>query len=56
MEKQVKGISLILFGILLNVAALAAGAYLASDLGFPLCLAGIVSGIAGLVFVFERNS
>ena len=51
-----KGIALILFGILLCVAGADINKTLLSSFSdFPFSLAGIISGIAGLVMIFAKN-
>jgi len=53
-KKQLQGIGLILFGILLCVAEESINYTLLSSMGdFPFSLAGICVGIAGLVFLFR---
>lgn len=55
-NKIAKGIALILFGILLCVAGADINNTLLSSFSeFPFSLAGIISGIAGLVMIFAKN-
>lgn len=55
-NKIAKGIALILFGILLCVAGADINKTLLSSFSdFPFSLAGIISGIAGLVMIFAKN-
>lgn len=55
-NKIAKGIALILFGILLCVAGTDINkTFLSSFSDFPFSLAGIISGIAGLVMIFAKN-
>lgn len=55
-NKIAKGIALILFGILLCVAGTDINKTLLSSFSdFPFSLAGIISGIAGLVMIFAKN-
>lgn len=53
MKKQIQGIALILFGILL---ALASGSLnsLSIDVTVPWVLIGLIIGIVGLVIVFSK--
>lgn len=55
-NKIAKGITLVLFGILLCVAGADINKTLLSSFSdFPFSLAGIISGIAGLVMIFAKN-
>lgn len=55
-NKIAKGIALILFGILLCIAGADINKTLLSSFSdFPFSLAGIISGIAGLVMIFAKN-
>ena len=55
-NKIAKGIALILFGILLCIAGEDINKTLLSSFSdFPFSLAGIISGIAGLVMIFAKN-
>lgn len=59
MKKQLQGIGLILFGLLLCAASLALKAqgfyYPLPDFLPPAGLAGLCFGVAGLVFLFGRG-
>lgn len=55
-NKIAKGIALFLFGILLCVAGADINKTILSSFSdFPFSLAGIISGIAGLVMIFAKN-
>ena len=55
-NKIAKGIALISFGILLCIAGADINKTLLSSFSdFPFSLAGIISGIAGLVMIFAKN-
>lgn len=56
MEKKLKGISLILFGILLTLAESTLNRTVFGDLGYlPFTLLGIVLGIVGVVLTFQKT-
>lgn len=56
MEKQLKGIALILFGILLCVSDYALNHTVFRNFSdFPFSFLGILIGVAGIVFVFKNN-
>ena len=56
MNKQLKGIALLLFGILLCISDRILNYTLLSSLpNFPFAPAGVIAGIIGLVFVFRRQ-
>lgn len=55
-DSRLKGISVILFGILLSASSAEMNrTVLASFSDFPFALVGIIVGIVGLVMVFESN-
>lgn len=55
-NKIAKGIALILFGILLCIGGADINkTILSSWYDFPFSLAGVISGIAGLVIIFVKN-
>ena len=55
MKKQLKGIALILFGILLAIVSVATEPFSAGETYMIWCLAGGVCGIAGLVMAFTKE-
>lgn len=56
MEKQLKGITLVLFGILLCCADNTINStILHSFSDFPFAFVGVCFGIAGLIFVFWKS-
>jgi hypothetical protein len=56
MRKQLQGIALILFGILLGVVDGTLNyTILHSVTDFPFALLGLVIGIVGLIFVFQNS-
>jgi len=56
-NKGLKGIALILFGILLCVcSAEINGTILYSFSEFPFALIGMICGIAGLVLIFQKDT
>ena len=57
MEKQLKGIALILFGILLCASDYTLNhTILSSFSDFPFALLGVLIGIVGIVFVFKNKN
>ena len=55
-DSRLKGIAVILFGILLNASSAEMNrTVLASFSDFPFALVGIIVGIVGLVMVFKSN-
>lgn len=55
-DKILKGIALILFGILLCIGGVEINStILYSFSEFPFSLIGVISGIVGLVMVFQKN-
>lgn len=55
-DSRLKGISVILFGILLSASSAEMNrTVLASFSDFPFALVGIIVGIVGLVMVFKSN-
>ena len=55
-DSRLKGIAVILFGILLSASSTEMNrTVLASFSDFPLALVGIIVGIVGLVMVFKSN-
>lgn len=56
MEKQLQGIALILFGLLLGAAEGDLNHFLTRHVAaFPFALAGLILGVAGLALVFRKN-
>ena len=56
MKRQLQGIALILFGILLGIAEGDLNYYLTSHIeAFPFAVPGLVIGLVGLVLVFKRE-
>ena len=56
MKRQLQGIALLLFGILLGIAEGDLNSYLAHHFeAFPFAAVGLVIGLAGLIFVFKRE-
>ncbi len=55
-DSRLKGISVILFGILLSASSAEMNrTVLASFSDFPFALVGIIVGVVGLVMVFKSN-
>lgn len=54
-EKQLRGIALILFGVLLAMVSVATEPFSAGETYMLWCLAGGVCGIAGFVMVFTKE-
>lgn len=55
-SKILKGIALILFGMLLCMGGAEINSTLLHSLGdFPFSLAGVILGVIGLVMVFQKN-
>lgn len=52
MKKQIQGIALILFGILLTNFGGMTGELFSGDYNFLFCLLGVIIGGVGLFFVF----
>jgi hypothetical protein len=52
MKKQLQGIALILFGILVTLASDWLGHYITPDVTVPWILIGLAAGVIGVVFVF----
>ena len=55
MKKQLRGIALILFGILLTIIGLAEELFSAGNHLMILLIAGVACGIAGLVMAFLKE-
>lgn len=55
MNKQLKGIGLILFGILLALIGFGDEMFLAGDYYYILCLAALICGISGIVMTFMKE-
>lgn len=55
MKKQLKGIALILFGILLAIIGVADELFSAGDFLMILCCAGVVCGIVGIIMAFQKE-
>ena len=55
MKKQLKGIALILFGILLAIVSVATEPFSAGETYMIWCVAGGICGIAGLAMVFTKE-
>ena len=55
MKKPLRGIALILFGILLAIIGLADELFSAGDYLMILLIAGVVCGIAGIVMAFLKE-
>ena len=56
MKRQLQGIALILFGILLGIAEGDLNSYLVYHFeAFPFAAVGLVIGLVGLIFVFKRE-
>ena len=55
MKKPLRGIALILFGILLAIVGVVDELFSAGDFLMILCLAGVVCGIAGIVMAFLKE-
>lgn len=54
MKKQLNGIALILFGILVSLASASLDYYITHSVTVPWVLIGLVIGIAGVVLVFLK--
>jgi ABC-type Fe3+ transport system permease subunit len=54
MKKQLHGIALILFGILISLASGSLDHYITHSVTVPWVLVGLVIGIAGIVLVFLK--
>ena len=54
-DSRLKGIAVILFGILLSASSAEMNRTVASWSDFPFTLIGIIVGIVGLVMVFKSN-
>lgn len=54
-KKQLRGIALILFGILLAIVSVAIEPFSAGETYMIWCLAGGACGIAGLVMAFAKE-
>lgn len=55
MKKQLRGIALILFGILLAIVSVATESFFPGETYMICCIAGGVCGIAGLVMAFAKE-
>ena len=55
MKKQLRGIALILFGILLAVIGIVDELFSAGDYYMILCIAGVVCGIVGVIMTFVKE-
>lgn len=56
MKRQLQGIALILFGILLGIAEGDLNSYLVRHFeAFPFAAAGLVIGLVGLILAFKRE-
>ena len=55
MKKQLRGIALILFGILLAIIGLADELFFPGDYLVILLIAGVACGIAGIVMTFLKE-
>ena len=55
MKNQLRGIALILFGILLAIVGLADELFSAGDYLMILCIAGVVCGIGGIIMTFLKE-
>ena len=56
MKRQLQGIALLLFGILLGIAEGDLNSYLVYHFeAFPCAAVGLVTGLVGLIFVFKRE-
>lgn len=55
MKKQLRGIALILFGILLAIVSVVTEPFSAGETYMIWCLVGGVCGIAGLAMVFAKE-
>ncbi len=55
MKKQLRGIALILFGILLAIIGVADELFSAGDYYMILCIAGVVCGIVGVIMTFVKE-
>ncbi len=57
MKEQLKGVALVLFGILLCCADQGINSsVLANFSDFPFSVLGVIAGIAGIVFVFKKTT
>lgn len=55
MKRQLRGIALILFGILLAIIGVADELISAGDYCMILCIAGVVCGIVGIIMTFLKE-
>lgn len=55
MKKQLKGIALILFGILLAIVGVADECFSAGNYYMILCIAGVICGIVGIIMTFVKE-
>lgn len=55
MKKQLRGIALILFGILLAIIGVADELFSAGDYLMILCIAGVACGIVGVIMTFLKE-
>ena len=55
MKRQLRGIALILFGILLAIIGVADELISAGDYCMILCIAGVVCGIVGIIMAFLKE-
>jgi drug/metabolite transporter (DMT)-like permease len=55
MKKQLQGIALILFGILLIFGEVSLNDYITHSIEVPWSILGVVAGIIGIIFVFLKD-
>jgi len=55
MKKQLNGIALILFGILVSLASASLDYYITHSITVPWVIIGLVIGIVGIVLVFLKS-
>lgn len=55
MKKQLRGIALILFGILLAIIGIADELFSAGNFLMFLCIAGVLCGIIGVIMTFIKE-
>ena len=55
MKKQLRGIALILFGILLAIIGIVDELFSAGDYYMLLCIVGVVCGIVGVIMTFLKE-
>ena len=56
MKRQLQGIALLLFGILLGISEGDLNSYLVYHFeAFPFASVGLIIGLVGLIFVFKRE-